>query len=118
MAKCGRPKKKVLSIEEQEDAALEKLYEPCLDKDGNVYFERSDRTLQLDEIAVLLWMMEGRKTAKPMSKMGVEKILQKALMKMRIGLKKHYGITCLDDVIDTHKGRKVLASKFDSCDGE
>lgn len=75
MAKCGRKKKPVLSLEEQEDAALEKLYEPCLDKDGNVYFERSDRTLQLDEIAVLLWMMEGRKTAKPMSKMGVEKIL-------------------------------------------
>lgn len=39
-------------------------------------------------------------------------------MKMRIGLKKKYGITCLDDVIDTHKGRKALASKFDSCDGE
>ena len=117
MAKCGRKKKPVLSLEEQEDAALEKLYEPCLDKDGNVYFERSDRTLQLDEIAVLLWMMEGRKTAKPMSKMGVEKILQKALMKIRSGLKE-YGITCLDDVIDTHKRRKTLASKFDSCDGE
>ena len=54
MAKCGRKKKPVLSLEEQEDAALEKLYKPCLDKDGNVYFERSDRTLQLDEIAVLL----------------------------------------------------------------
>lgn len=57
------------------------------------------KPLTLEQTAVALWHVEGRKTKKPMTKMGVLKIEQAALAKMRQGLLK-YGITSLDDVID------------------
>jgi len=105
-----------LSLDEQEELVLDKLLEPTVGKDGKLRFERSSEMLSLEESAVALWMIEGRKRSKPMTKMGLLKIEQQALLKIRLGLAK-YGIKSLDDVLDTHKGRKALSTKFDSIDG-
>lgn len=68
------------------------------------------KPLTLDQAAVALWHIEGRKTKKPMTKMGLLKVEQNALLKMKQGLAK-YGITKLDDVFDPD-GRRPIANKF------
>lgn len=87
----GRPRKQVLSQEEAEDEVIRK------------YLCREEMTLE--EVALALWMSEGRKTKHPMTKMMMLNIINGAMMKIRRGLKK-YGIKTLDDVFDP-KFRKV-----------
>ena len=70
----------------------------------------SGKPLTLEQTAVALWHIEGRKTKKPMTKMGVLKIEQGAMLKMRQGLAK-YGITKLDDVMDI-RGRERAQNRF------
>jgi len=112
----ARPIKRNLPIEEQEMALLEKLFIPKLDDNGKLIFERSTEPLTLEETALALWMMDGRKTKKPMTRMGLLYIEQAIMLNIKHELSR-YGIKSLDDVIDTHKGRKALATKFDSIDG-
>lgn len=95
----GRKKKPVLSIQEQEDTLIEKLYIPQLNDNDELEFVRSGNCLSLEETALALWMSEGRKTAKPMSAMAVLKIQQRALEKLRKGLKE-MGINSLEDVLN------------------
>lgn len=83
MAKRGRPKKIVLTLEEQEDLVIEKYL--C------------GEALSLEETALALWMIEGRKTPRPMTKVGIMKVEQRALSHLREGFKK-YGITQFDDI--------------------
>lgn len=68
------------------------------------------KPLTLEQTAVALWHIEGRKTKKPMTKMGVLKIEHGALAKMKQGLLK-YGITQLDDVMDI-RGRERAQNRF------
>ena len=68
------------------------------------------KPLTLEQTAVALWHIEGRKAKKPMTKMGVLKVEQGALLKMRQGLAKH-GITKLDDVLDVNK-REIAQNRF------
>ena len=68
------------------------------------------KPLTLEQTAVALWHIEGRKTKKPLTKMGVLKIEQGALAKMKQGMLK-YGITQLDDVLDV-RGRERAQNRF------
>lgn len=95
----GRKRKPVLSIQEQEDAVIEKLYIPRLNDNDELEFIRSGECLSLEETALALWMTEGRKTEKPMSAMAVLKIQQRALEKLRKGLKE-MGINSIEDIMN------------------
>lgn len=79
----GRPKKVVKSLEEQEDDVILKWlnFEP----------------MTLEEAALALWMHEGRKTAKPLSKMRIIQLETDAMLKLRQKFKK-IGINTFDDV--------------------
>lgn len=73
--------------------------EDRLDDAIGTYLVKGPGSLTLEQTAVLIWHIEGRKTKAPMTKMGMLKVEQNALMKLRLGLAK-YGIKSLDDVID------------------
>jgi hypothetical protein len=83
MAKRGRKAKPVMSLIEREDDAI------------LAYLSGVQPTLE--QTAVLLWMMEGRKTPEPMSKAQIKYIETTALNKLRDGLSK-VGITSLASV--------------------
>jgi len=94
----GRKKKEEFAdIEERLDDAI------------GTYLVKGPGTLTLEQTAVLIWHIEGRKTKAPMTKMGMLKVEQNALMKLRLGLAK-YGITKLSDVIDPN-GRSAVEVK-------
>lgn len=96
----GRHKKEVLTDEEMEELVISK------------YMTYSPMTLE--EAAFALWMIDGKKTARPMTRMGILKIEQKACAKMREKLKK-YGIKQLDDVVDICKShRAAKQNKFEA----
>lgn len=60
--------------------------------------------MTLEEGALALWMRDGRKTAKPMTRMGFLKLEQRILKKLRKACDK-YGIS-LEDVLSLcHCGR-------------
>ncbi len=82
--------------------------EDRLDDAIGTYLLQGPGHLSLEQVAVLLWHTEGRKKKAPMTKMGVLKIEQNALAKVKIGLAK-YGITKFDDVFDA-KGRKSVTA--------
>ena len=100
--KRGRPKKPTLSLEEQENAVILKYL--------------NNEPMTLEETALAIWMVEGRKTKRPMTRVGMLAIENKALAKLKTGLKK-YGINNLDDVLFP-KGRANAASKFSAPESE
>ena len=110
----GRPKKIQIPIEEQKDEIIYKLYDFYTDDKGIERAKRSQQCLNLEETALAMSMIDGKK---PISKMGVLKIQTKALEKIRKGLEK-YGIKSLSDVLDLTKGRKTLSTKFNGIDEE
>ena len=83
--------------------------EDRLDDAIGTYLVKGPGSLTLEQTAVLIWHIEGRKTKAPMTKMGMLKVEQNALMKLRLGLAK-YGIKSLDDVIDPN-GRQTAEAK-------
>ena len=102
----GRKKKEEFaSIEDRLDDAI------------GTYLTKGPGHLSLEQTAVLLWQLEGRKTEKPMTKMGILKIEQNALLKLRVGLKK-YGINHYDDVFDPNKFRSAAVGVDNSVDGD
>ena len=83
--------------------------EDRLDDAIGTYLIKGPGHLTLEQTAVLIWHVEGRKTKAPMTKMGMLKVEQNALLKMRIGLAK-YGITKLDDVLNVGRREAVSAN--------
>ena len=79
----GRPKKERKSLEEMEDEVILK----CLNIEP----------MTVEETALALWMNEGRKTPKPLSKPRLIAIEARALQKIREKLKK-LGIKRFDDI--------------------
>ena len=81
----GRPKKEVKSLEEMEDEVILKWlnFEP----------------MTFEEAALALWMHEGRKTPKPLSKPRLIAIEAGAMQKIREKFNK-IGIKRLDDIYD------------------
>lgn len=86
----GRPAKQFNSIEDAEDEAIIKW----LNKEP----------LTLEETGLLLWMMEGRKTPKPYTKVQVLNIERKALQKVKDSLAKQ-GISDMEDIKDVLRAR-------------
>lgn len=86
----GRPAKQFNSIEDAEDEAIIKW----LNKEP----------LTLEETGLLLWMMEGRKTPKPYTKVQVLNIERKALQKVKDSLAKQ-GINDMEDIKDVLRAR-------------
>ena len=86
----GRPAKQFASIEDAEDEAIIKW----LNKEP----------LTLEETGLLLWMMEGRKTPKPYTKIQVLNIERKALQKVKDSLAKQ-GINDMEDIKDVLHAR-------------
>ena len=81
----GRPKKERKSHEEMEDEVILKWlnFEP----------------MTFEEVALALWMHEGRKTPKPLSKPRLIAIEAGAMQKIREKFKK-LGIKQLDDIYE------------------
>lgn len=81
----GRPRKEKKTLEEMEDEVILKWlnFEP----------------MTFEEAALALWMHEGRKTPKPLSKPRLIAIEAGAMQKIREKFKK-LGITQLDDIYD------------------
>ena len=100
--KRGRPKKPNMTLEEEENAVILKYL--------------NGEPMTLDETALAVWMAEGRKTKRPMTKVAILGIEAKALAKLKVGLKK-FGIDSLDDVLFP-KGRSNAASKFSAPESE
>lgn len=88
MAKRGRKPKPKLDIEDQLDEAIGKYM--------------MKMPLTLEETALLIWQIEGRKTSKPLTKPRMKAIENTAMSKLRTGLQK-MGITKLDDVYNVSK---------------
>ena len=86
----GRPAKQFASIEDAEDEAIIKW----LNKEQ----------LTLEETGLLLWMMEGRKTPKPYTKVQVLNIERKALQKVKDYFAKQ-GINDMEDIKDVLRVR-------------
>ena len=86
-------KKPKLSLQEQEDAVIAKYM--------------TNQPMTLEEVSVAIWMIEGRKTKKPFSKMYMCKIEQAALKKIREKVET-LGIKCVDDVFDVARGRHAV----------
>lgn len=102
MARKAKPK---LSLREQEDAVILKYL--------------NGEPMTLEETALGLWMYDGRKTKKPMTRMGMLKMEQKILAKLKAACDK-YGVT-IDDLACFQKSNRAPASsKYGavSVDGE
>lgn len=97
----GRPRKEVKSLEEMEDDVILKWlnFEP----------------MTFDEAALALWMHEGRKTPKPLSKARMIAIEAGAMSKIREKFNK-LGIKQLDDVYEPHY--RCNAGSNDRVDGD
>lgn len=97
----GRKPKEKLTQEEMEDLVMCKWlnHEP----------------MSLEEASIALWMHEGRKRARPYTKMQILKIEQQALKKLRDGLAK-FGIKNLDDVFDPGYRNLSSSSSFPTPD--
>ena len=109
-----------LDLQEKEDALIEKLFEPVVNEAGEIIgLARTDATLNLEELALAIWMMDGRREGtKPMTPMGALKFQGRVLAKLKAELKKD-GIVCLNDIIDTGRFRRNCTSKFaNSVDGD
>ena len=97
----GRPKKEVKTLEEMEDDVIIKWlnFEP----------------MTFEEAALALWMHEGRKTSKPLSKPRLIAIEAGAMKKIREKFAK-IGIKGVGDVYDPHFRRNVEIQ--DKVDGD
>lgn len=101
---AGRKAKPKLSLKEQEDAVILKYM--------------NGEPLTLEESALALWMYDGRKTAKPMSRMGMLKLEQRIMAKLRKACEK-YGVSVADLAAFTKDKRQCVVSKYgNSVDGE
>ena len=81
----GRPKKEHKSLEEMEDEVILKSL--------------NSEPMIIEETALALWMHEGRKTPKPLSKPRLIAIEASALQKIREEFKK-LGIKQFDDIYE------------------
>ena len=81
----GRPKKERKSLEEMEDEVILKWL--------------NSEPMTFEEAALALWMHEGRKTPKPLSKPRLIAIEARALQKIREKFKK-LGIKQFDDIYE------------------
>jgi hypothetical protein len=72
MKKIGRPAKLKLTQEEQEDEVIRKYI------DGE--------PMTLEEASLALWMADGRKTKRPMTKMGFLKFERRVMDKLRAAI--------------------------------
>lgn len=100
----GRHKKEILTDEQMEELVISK------------YLTHSPMTCE--EAAFALWLADGKKTKRPMTRMGLLKIEQRALKKVREGLK-HYGIKSFDDVFDVNRSHRIAKqNKFEAPDEE
>ena len=81
----GRPKKERKSLEEMEDEVILKWL--------------NSEPMTFEETALALWMHEGRKTPKPLSKPRLIAIEASALQKIREKFKK-LGIKQFDDIYE------------------
>lgn len=93
MARKAKPK---LSLREQEDAVILKYI--------------NGEPMTLEETALALWMRDGRKTKKPMTRMGMLKMEQKILGKLKAECAKR-GVTVEDLACFQRDGRSA-ASKW------
>lgn len=98
----GRPRKERKSLEEMEDDVILKWlnYEP----------------MTFEEAALALWMHEGRKKTKPLSKARMIAIEATAMHKLREKFAE-IGVKCLDDICDPHF-RNCNADAGGSVDGD
>lgn len=97
--KRGRPKKEHVDEDQMFQDILFKAYDVGCNKRGDLTFSRNGVPLTLEETAYLLWCFEGKKTSKPMTKVGILKIEKQALDKCKKAFAKH-GIKNLDDVFE------------------
>lgn len=109
--KRGRPRKIVLSQDDRIEDLLEKMFTFSLSDDGKVMLTRNESfRLTYDDAAFMLWNYDGRKTPKPLSKVGMMKTEQRICSKMKSDVVKHCGIKSMDDVIDPKY--RCAASKY------
>lgn len=94
MARKAKPK---LSLREQEDAVILKYI--------------NGEPLTLEETALAMWMYDGRKTKKPMTRMGMLKMEQRIMLKLRKACDK-VGITIDDLGIFNKNGRTCAESRY------
>ena len=95
----GRHKREVLTDEQMEELVISK------------YMTHSPMTCE--EAAFASWLADGKKTKRPMTLMGLVKIEQRALKKVREGLKR-YGIKSFDDVFDVNRSHRIAKqNKFE-----
>lgn len=94
MARKAKPK---LSLREQEDAVILKYI--------------NGEPMTLEETALAMWMHDGRKTKKPMTRMGMLKMEQKILGKLKAECAKR-GVTVEDLACFQRDGRTAAASKW------
>ena len=94
MARKAKPKQ---SLQEQEDEVILKYL--------------NGEPMTLEETALGLWMYDGRKTLKPMSRMGILKLEQRILQKFRKACEEH-GISEDDLFTFVHNDRMPASYKF------
>ena len=96
--KRGRPRNPT-NLEDREDAVILKWL--------------AGEPMTLDETALAIWMIEGRKTSKPLSKVQVLNLERSALKKLQEGFAK-IGIKNLDDVFFPSKERYAFVNKLNN----
>lgn len=94
----ARPKKAIMSDAEHEIDVIDKLYDFTPEATGKVIAKRNNVQLTYEDAAYALWLKEGKK-GKPLSKVGILKIEERALMKIRKELEK-IGIHGIDDFLE------------------
>ena len=99
----GRPKKERKSLEEMEDDVILKWL--------------NSEPMTFEEAALALWMHEGRKTPKPLSKPRLIAIEAGAMQKIRKEFSK-IGIKQLDDIYEPRYRSNANCNDRDDGDGD
>jgi len=99
MARKAKPK---LSLQEQEDEVILKYI--------------NGEPMTLEETALALWMTDGRKTKKPMSRMGMLKMEQRIMEKLRKACSVK-GIT-IEDLACFQRDKRSCACQWGAVDAE
>lgn len=99
MAHKAKPK---LSQQEQEDEVILKYI--------------NGEPMSLEEAALALWMCDGRKTKKPMTRMGILKMEQRIMQKLRKACAEK-GVT-IDDLASFTKDKRSCVKQWGASDIE
>lgn len=99
MARKAKPK---LSLREQEDEVILKYL--------------NGEPLTLEETALAMWMYDGRKTLKPMTRMGMLKMEQRILEKLRTACAK-IGVT-VEDLACFQREKHTCAKQWGAVEAE